>query len=517
MPNRTEIFGAGIKVTVEAGGLELDVFNLQLKTGDYFYGGGFSTPTMSVAVNLGKVVNKADAKVQLTPAQFKKLVEWGPAKVKCTVKQVPGLTTPVGLSVGEHIIFEGAVVAVSMAQEASFLGGGNVSFGLQIEHRVAGLFQGDLSKWPVYGATPMAGSYLESERKISIERLITGANGPDIAALAKTIFDIRANPSVGNNQSALPTENIFNFSSGGDALAQLAAMDFKFIADGIPANVRQQFYKSLARNIIFNIDYETTYWDVLTTLLGSLDGWMIPTASKVVVRPFLPIPRTIQKVITTKEYTKMEFNKSGNGHPMDKYIGGGIAYGSGTVGENLYLANKVRGVLGIYTLPKALHRNDAIVRYEFNPALNDLVSSTSVPATNGAAVEEMLKPFFRNANVSALPNIPNADFVVKWLGMRCIQRAIASSGIVVYTPLRFDIGIGNGVEVKLPTTDGSNSLGSFVGTVSGFDIQIDAETKTPVSIYRLAGVLEKSVYDNVKSESKNAFASQVEPTGAWCA
>lgn len=511
-----DIFGAGVSIVVKCNAGELDVCSIQLTTGDYFYGGQFAIPRMSVRVNIGKVVNAAGSRAQITPAQFIQLVRWGPASVKCTVKEVPGLKMPVGLTKGDHTIFSGAIVSVAMDQTAAFDGGGSVAFNLEIEHKVAGLMQGDLSTYPIFGASPVTAGYIVSAQKQQIALAVSNLSSNNVKELTSTIFNLRANPQAGSRTAAIPGENIFNFSSGGDVMKQLAEIDFQFVADGIPSNRRADFYFKFADTLFNAVDYKTTYWDMLQQIVGSLDGWVIPTADKVLVRPSLPLPRQIDKTLSTKEYTKITFNR-GRGAPTDIYVGGGAAYGSGVAGTENYIANRMDSLLGLYQLPSKLRRSDMILRYEFPPALNELCIAAGPPVVPGAGELEMLKRYIPQQSQAANTGVPNFAFVKAWLAFRCLQRAACTTGILVFTPLRFDIGIGHGIEVQLPTSDGTTSLGSFVGTVSGFDIMIDAETKTPVSVYRIAGVLEKSVYDSSKSESKNAFASQVAAVAPWCA
>lgn len=516
-----DVFGAGIKVVVVAAGLELDVTSINITTGDYYLGNKFDIPAAMVSVNLGKVVNSSNKKSssQLTAAQFKKLVEWGPAQIKCTVSKVDGLTAPFGLSIGEHIIFDGAVVSVAMSQEASFSGGGSVSCGLQIEHKVAGLFSGDLSAWPVYGAGPVSGAYAGGKHATNISRITrTMGDSKNVADLAKVMFDVRANPPGGDNLAGAGGESVFKFASGKhDVMSQLAAVDFQHIADKLPTLGVFNFYAALGESILNNINYQTSYWDLLNTIVGIFDGWVVPNANGVVVRPYTPIMNKIEKSISNKEYTKIKMFRLGNMHPMDKYVGGGAAYGSGTLASANYTSGKVFGMVGLYALPKSLQRGDAVVRYEFNPALNEIATGAPNPDPNrGAAEKELLKKYLTDVDPNQAIQVPNKEFVKTWLSSRVLQRALAPSGLQMVTPLRFDIGIGNNIEIEMPKADNLASMGKFVGVVSGFDISIDAETKTPVSIYRIAGVLERSVYDGAITESKNAFATEVKSTGPWC-
>jgi hypothetical protein len=513
MPN-VDIFGAGIQVIFNSAATgDLDVFSIQMNTGDYF-GGGFSVPRMTVQVNVGKVVNNDSGKSQITATQFKKLVSWAPATVKVIAKSVPGLKQPTGLSPGSHTIFDGAVVAVSLAQEASFSGGGNVLFQIEMEHKVAGLFQGDMSTYPIFGASPMAANWAESQQKRIDSGLKNVQQSKDLAEFTKAVFAIRAIPDVEEHGSQ--KESIFKFSAGGDVMSQLAAVDFKFSIEGIAQLTLQNFYKMVASTALNGIGYETSYWDLLNMLVSTFDGWIVPSSDKVIVRPRLAIPKSIEKTITAKEYTKVMFNR-GAGGPMDKYVGGGAAYGSGVIGQDKWLAGSIHSLMGSYVLPTTLRRGSMLLRYELPPSLNMLVNQDVAPSGDGAQEMEMLKPFLRASKLDTPSRIlPNAKFVQDWLAFRCMHKAVASSGVTLYTPLRFDIGIGNGVQIELPTADGTTSLGSVVGTVSGFDISIDAETRTPVSIFRIAGVLEKSVYASAVAESKNAFTTKVDKTGPWC-
>lgn len=515
MPN-IDIFGAGVSITVTCGGTTLDVCGIQMTTGDY-YGNTFSFPRMTVRVNVGKVVNTANGKSQVTPAQFMNLVKWGPAKVTCTVKSVSGLKQPIGLPDGEHVIFSGAVVAVAMDQSASFDGGGSIAFNIEIEHNVASLLQGDLSTYPIFGAGPVAVSYTDAASKVSTAIRVAeevGRTG-DIRAITRRLFDLRANPPAGRRVSNAAGENIFNFSSSGTVLANFDAIDFKMNIDKVDSAIKSQFVTILLQSLLNDITYEVTYWHMLQSIVTSLDGWIIPTASGVQIRPMLPIPGSIDKKLTTKEYTKITFNR-GRGSPMDLLVGGGAAYGSGAIGGVTYVAGEINALIGIYELPKSIRRSDMMLRYEFPPALNILATPAGKPVVPGAGELEMLKNNVIQSAAGPTAGIPNRKFVNEWLAFRCLQKAVASTGILVYTPLRFDIGIGHGIEVQLPSA-GGGSVGSFVGIVSGLDILVDAETKTPICAYRVAGVLEKSAYTSAKSESKNAFASQVAAVAPWCA
>lgn len=513
------MFGAGVKVVVVAAGLELDVSSISITTGDYYLGSPFAIPKAHASVNLGKVVNSVSSKSasQLTAAQFKKLVEWGPAQIKCTISAVPGLTLPLGLSVGEHIIFDGAVVSVSLSQEATFAGGGGVSCGLELEHKVAGLWSGDLSTWPVFGASPVGGGYTaDSTKKTVAAKVVTSTT--NVAEFTRILFDIRANPLPGDNNAGPGGESIFKFDSGkSDIMSQLAAIDFQQTVDKLPSKSIQPLYQAIANTILNNINYQSSYWDMLTAVVGALDGWIVPSANKVIIRPYTPIINKIEKRVSNKEYTKVTAYRLGNMHPMDKYVGGGAAYGSGTVGDQSFVTGQMSGLASTYVLPKKLQRGDVILRYEFNPALNGVAFDANKPDPNNGAPEvEMLKKYLLVSNPSQTNLTPNKEFVKTWLSSRVLQRALAPAGMQMVTPLRFDIGIGNNIEVEMPKSDNLASMGSFVGVVSGFDVSIDAQTKTPVCIYRIAGVLERSVYDGVITESKNAFATEVKSTGPWC-
>jgi hypothetical protein len=519
------VFGAGLKIVVVAAGLELDVTSINITTGDYYLGNKFDIPTAMVSVNLGKVVNSSSKKAssQLTASQFKKLVEWGPAQIKCTVSKVDGLTIPFGLSVGEHVLFDGAVVSVALSQEAAFSGGGSVSCGLQIEHKVAGLFSGDLSTYPIYGAGAVSGSYTGGPKKDTIIKRVSagitaGGSSKSVADFAKMLFNIRANPFDGDNLAGAGGESVFKFASGkSDVMSQLAAIDFQHIADKLPQESVFDFYMALGDTILNSVGYQTSYWDLLNTIVGIFDGWVVPNATGLVIRPYTPVMSRVEKSISNKEYTKIKMYRLGNMHPMDKYVGGGAAYGSNGLAANNYINGHVFSIVGLYSLPKALRRGDVMIRYEFNNALNIIATSANNPDTNkGAPESEMLKEYLTATDPNQSIGISNKEFVKTWLSSRVLQRALAPAGLQMITPLRFDLGIGNNIEIEMPKADNLASMGKFVGVVSGFDISVDAETKTPVSIYRIAGVLERSVYDSAITESKNAFATEVKSTGPWC-
>lgn len=509
------VFGAGVKVHLECVVGTLDVFSIQMQTG-VFGETDFPIPQMTCAISLGNVVNKSGSKKQLTPAQFKQLIQWGPAKVICEVTSVAGLTLYKGLKLGTNVIFDGAITDVAFNQESSFQGGGNISCSVALQHKIAGFYQGDLSTWPIFGANAINGSFLDGGNKKGIAPDVIGAaakGNTDYKTFISSLFSARSKPEQAK-VGADPIENLFNFTSGGDLMSIFNSVDFNIKLDKLPSNLLQEFYTNVVVTTWNSINYDTTYADILKTLLDITDSWIVPTASGLKIRPRAAAPK-VTKVLTNSEYSRIEF-KGSSGLPMDRFVGGGAAYASGTIGNITFVAGEMTGLISVYNLPKPLARGGLKLRYEFPSYLNSLVNATSGTYVPGPKEIDGYRPEeLKVADTANATTLINSSFAKAWISYQTLRRTLRSSTIVVSTPLRFDIGVGNGIEVQAPALDGGESLGSLCGTVSSISISVDAQMKTPTCLYYITGVAEKSVYDSISKDAENAFSTSTTDTGNW--
>lgn len=507
------VFGAGVKVHLECVAGTLDVFSIQMQTG-VFGESDFPIPQMTCAVSLGTVVNKTGNKKQLTPAQFKQLIQWGPAKVICEVTSVVGLTLYKGLKLGTNVIFDGAVTDVAFNQESSFQGGGNISCSISLQHKVAGFYQGDLSTWPIFGANATNGSFLDLKKGVSPDVMAAAMQGnTDYKTFINKIFNVRAKPPQAPTSND-PIENLFNFTSGGDIMAILNSVDFNVKLDKLPTNLLQQFYDDVINSTFNSIGYDTTYADILKIMLDITDSWLVPSAAGLKIRPRAAAPK-VTKVLTNAEYSRIEF-KGSSGMPMDRFVGGGAAYGSGNIGNITFVAGEMTGLIAIYNLPKPLARGGLKLRYEFPSYLNSLVAATAGKYVPGPKEIDGYRPEeLKVADTANATTLLNSSFAKAWISYQTLRRTLRSSTIVVSTPLRFDIGVGNGIEIQAPALDGGESLGSLCGTVSSISISVDAQMKTPTCLYYITGVAEKSVYDSISKDAENPFSTSTTDTGNW--
>lgn len=515
MVDRT-VFGAGLSVRLECSAGTLDVFSIAMDTSIFGSGGRPPIPTMRCEVNLGTVVNKAGAKTQITPQQFQQLVAWGPAKVVVKVEAVSGLVAYKGLLMGDNIIFTGAVVNVTFGQESAFQGGGNISCTVTLDHQIAAFFQGDLSTWPVYGAACMNGTYLDDIHKKTPDTIAANATllGKDYKAFCRQIFESRAKA-----EGATPVSNeisAFQFTNqNSGVMGVFDSIDFQMDLDNLSPDSFVHFYWEIVNIIVNSISYDTSFADMLGILLDLVDGWIVPNSTGFVVRPRAAAPK-VTRVLTSSDYTRISFGGDA-GDPMNKFVGGGIAFAAANAGGTSFTGPDEPGAVGVYNLPPPLARSSLLFRYEMPTYLNHLIgrntsqkdgSNKELDSYNPQQLEVVLASDKFN-------QILNSEFAQKWIAYKTLQRTLSAMGIVVITPLRFDIGIGNAVEVQAPSLDGVTSLGSMCGTVTSVKMMIDGQSKMPVCQYIIAGVAEKKLYDSIFQDAKNPFSTSNTDTGSW--